>query len=283
MKPYIELNSSRTEFILKRSFFELDTKHLQKQLFDDNGYVIINNFMSKDDAIFIRDLLLKNRNCFKKGSEEGNHRLFMYPNGPYSYPVIFNQLFDYISTLKNIIYSSHEYYINYCSTIGADVHDLFTVLKHQKLHTWSCFFWYKNNESHFRHIDHYGELAAFLILSKLREDYMDGGLFIEKNNQTFYLDKFYEYGDLVFLDQASHYHEVKKIITERNQNGRLAFYVPTIPYQYMKTFLRFEDHRFKQFCSERLNAYQKTINFVRALADSDIHYSRQNYFKHFKI
>jgi hypothetical protein len=283
MKPYIELNSSKTEFLIKKNFYQLDIKYLQKELFDDKGYLIINNFISKDDAIFIRDLVFKNRNCFKKGSGGGNHRLFMYPNGPYSYPGIFNQLYDYISILKNIIYSSHKFYIDYCSSIGVELHDVYSVLKYQKLHTWSCFYWYKNKESHFKHIDHYGELAAFLILSKLREDYMGGGLFIDKNNQPIYLDKFYEYGDLVFFDQASYYHEVKSISTERNQNGRLQFYVPTIPYGYMKTYLRFEDYPFKQFCSEKLNSYQKVSKFLGALSDNDIHYSRQNYFKHFKL
>ena len=282
MKPHIELNSSKTEFVLKKNFYQLDIKSLQKQLFDDKGYIIINNFISKDDAIFIKNLLFKNHHCFKKTSEAGNHRLFMYPNSPYSYPLIFNQLYDYISILRNIIYSSHEYYIDYCSSIGAEVLDVYTVLKHQKMHTWSCFYWYKNEESHFRHIDDYGELAALLILSKLREDYMDGGLYIEKNEQSIYVDEFCEYGDLVFFDQASYWHEVKNIITEQNQNGRLHFYVPTIPYRYMKTYLRFEDHPFRKICSEKLNTYQKIINYIKALPDNDIHYSRQNYFKHFK-
>ncbi len=283
MKPFLELNSSKNSFVLKKNFYQLDVKYLQNKLFNDEGYLIIKNFISKDDAIFIRNLLFKNRHCFKKTSEEGNNRLFMYPNSPYSYPLIFKQLYDYISILKNIIYSSHEYYIDYCSSIGAEVHDVYTVLEYQKRHTWSCFYWYKNKESHFRHIDHYGELAALLTLSKLGEDYMDGGLYLEKTNkQSIYLDEFYEYGDLVFLDQASYFHEVKKIVTEQNQNGRLQFYVPTIPYQYMKTFLRFEDYPFIKSCSERLNTHQKIISYIRSLSDNDIHYSRQNYFKHFK-
>ena len=282
MKPYLELNSSKTEFVLKKNFYKLDIKSLQKQLFDDKGYIIISNFISKDDAIFIKNLLFKNHNCFKKISEEGNHRLFMYPNSPYSYPLIFNQLYDYISILRNIIYSSHEFYIDYCKSVGTEMHDVYTVLKHQKMHTWSCFYWYKNKESHFRHIDDYGELAASLILSKLGEDYMSGGLYLEKNEQTTYVDEISGYGDLVFFDQAACWHEVKDIKTEQNQNGRLHFYVSTIRYQYMKTYLRFEGHPLRKTCSERLNTYQKIKNYIKALPDNDIHYSRQNYFKNFK-
>jgi len=129
MKPYIELDPSKTSFILKKNFFHSEIRSLQEQLFDDRGYTIVKNFIPKNDAIFIKKLLLKNRACFKKTSEEGNHRLFMYPNGPYSYPRIFNQLYDYISILKNIVYSSHEYYIDYCSQVGAETHDVYTVIR----------------------------------------------------------------------------------------------------------------------------------------------------------
>lgn len=106
-------------------------------------------------------------------------------------------------------------------------------------------------------------------------------LFIGKNNQLMYLDKFYEYGDLVFFGQVSYYHEVKGISTERNHNGRLHFYFPAITYGYMKTSLRFENYPFKTFCSEELNSYQKARKFLGALSGNDIRYSLQTDFKHF--
>jgi len=282
MEPFLELNSSKTKFELKKNFYQLDIKSLQRQLFEDKGYIIINNFISKDDAIFIKNLLFKNHHCFKKVSEAGNHRLFMYPNGPYTYPSIFNHLYDFISILRNIVYSSHEFYMDYCSSIGVEMHDVYSVLKYQKMHTWSCFYWYKNNESHFRHIDDYGELASSLILSSLGEDFLGGGLYLEKNEQTINIDEICEYGDLVIFDQASCWHEVKNIITEQNQKGRLHFYVSTVRYQHMKTYLRFEGHPFKRYCSERLSPYNKIINYIKALPDNNIHYSRKNYFKDFK-
>ena len=279
MKPFVELNSSKNSFSLKKDFYQLDIKHIQNEIFDNKGYFIINNFISKDDAIFIRNLLLKNHHCFKKSSDEGNHRLFMYPNGPYSYPLIFKQLYEHASILKNMVYSSHEYYIDYCSSIGADIHDVYTVLEYQKMHNWSAFYWYKNNEGHYRHLDEPGEFTCFIILSKLGEDYSGGGLYVDGIEGN--VDEIYEYGDLVFFDQASHWHEVKKIITEQEQKGRLALYVPTIPYGRNKTFYRFEDHPFRKFCSERLNTRQKIISYIKELPHNDIHYSRQNYFKQF--
>ena len=285
MKPFLELNSSRNSFTLKKNFHQLDIKHIQNEVFDTKGYFIINNFISKDDAIFIKNLLLKNHHCFKEHGDEGNHRLFMYPNSPYSYPLIFKQLHHHASILKNMVYSSQKYYLNYCSSIGVDMHDVYTVLEHQKIHTWSAFYWYKNGDSHYRHIDSGpshgdGEFTCFVILSKLGEDYSGGGLYVDGIEGN--VDEIYEYGDLVFFDQASHWHEVKKIITEQEQKGRLALYVPTIPYGRNKTFYRFEDHPFRKFCSERLNTYQKNIKYIGALLDNDIHYSRLNYFKHFK-
>jgi hypothetical protein len=280
MKPFLELNSSKNLFTLKKNFHQLDIKHIQNEVFDNKGYFIINNFISKDDAIFIKNLLLKNHHCFKKTSDEGNHRLFMYPGGPYSYPLIFKQLYKHASILKNMVNSSQKYYLDYCSSIGADMHDAYSVLEHQKMHNWSAFYWYKNNDGHFKHIDGDGEFTCFVILSELGEDYSGGGLYVDGIEGN--VDEIYEYGDLVFFDQASHWHEVKKIITEQEQKGRLALYVPTIPYGRNKTFYRFEDHPFRKFCSERLNTYQKNIKYIGALLDNDIHYSRLNYFKHFK-
>ena len=74
----------------------------------------------------------------------------------------------------------------------------------------------------------------------------------------------------------------KNIITEKNQPGRLAWYIPTMPYGRNKTFYRFEGYPFRKFCSERLNTRQKIISYIKALPDNDIHYSRLNYFKHFE-
>ena len=285
MKTFLELNSSKDSFILKKNFHQLDIKHIQNEVFDTKGYFIINNFISKDDAIFIKNLLLKNHHCFKKHGDEVNHRLFMYPNSPYSYPLIFKQLHHHASILKNMVYSSQKYYLDYCSSIGADMHDAHTVLEHQNMHNWSAFYWYKNNEVITRHIDSGpgyldGEFTCFVILSELGEDYSGGGLYVDGIEGN--VDEIYKYGDLLFFDQASHWHEVKKIITEKNQPGRLAWYIPTMPYGRNKTFYRFEGYPFRKFCAEKLNPYQKIISYIKALPDNDIHYSRQNYFKHFK-
>ena len=280
MKPFLELNSSRNSFTLKKNFHQLDIKHIQNEVFKNKGYFIINNFISKDDAIFIKNLLFKNHHCFKQCREECNHRLYMYPNGPYSYPLIFEQLHHHASILKNMVYSSQKYYLDYCSSIGADMHDAHTVLEHQNMHNWSAFYWYKNNEVITRHIDEPGEFTCFVILSELGEDYSGGGLYVDGIEGN--VDESYKYGDLVLFDQASHWHEVKNIITEQNQQGKLAFYIPTMPYGRNKTFYRFEGYPFRKFCSEKLNPYQKIISYIKALPDNDIHYSRQNYFKHFK-
>ena len=130
-------------------------------------------------------------------------------------------IYQKISLLKNIIYDGHPFYIDYSKQIKSNPEDVKEVLKNQNKHTWSCFYWYKNGESHFKHIDEYGELAAFLILSKLNIDYNEGGLVFWKDDEEIYLDEKLDYGDLVFLDQASYYHEVKKIKVTDKQIGRL--------------------------------------------------------------
>ena len=185
--------------------------------------------------------------------------------------------------MKNVIYSSEKFYNEYCLSIKQNMFDFFQVLKYQSKHTWSCFYWYKNNESHYKHIDHYGEFAAFLILSQLNDDYNEGGLYFEKGSSTIYLDELYEYGDLVFFDQENYYHEVKKIYTNDEQVGRLQFYIPTIPYAYMKPYLRFEDYPFDIKFSMDLNNYEKILNYFKGMFEIKRHYSRKNFFKYFLI
>ena len=212
----LELSSSKDSFTLTKNYLTLDIETYQKEVFREKGFTVIKDFISKDAAIIIKKLLLKNEKCFSKGSEEGNHRLFIYPNSPYIYPTVLMQLHEYISVIKNVIYSSEKFYDEYCLTIKQDKFDFFQILKYQSKHTWSCFFWYKNNESHFKHIDNYGEFTTMLILSQLYDDYNEGGFYYEKGNDTIYLDEFYEYGDLVFFDQENYYHEVKNIYTKNS-------------------------------------------------------------------
>jgi hypothetical protein len=262
----------------------LDIASYQNEVFREKGFTIVKDFISKDSALFIQELLTSNEHCFAKASEKGNHRLFLYPNSPYTYPTILMQLFRYISIIKNAVYSSEPFYREYCETVGENNYDFFNVLNYQSKHTWSCFYWYKDGESHYKHIDHYGEFAVFLILSQMHDDYDQGGLYFEKDGESVYLDPFYEYGDLVFFDQEKYDHEVKSVRTRREgQIGRLQYYVPTIPYGYMKPYLRFEDHPFAIKFAMDLTPFGKVVNYAKGIFETKRHYSRRNYFKHFSV
>ena len=277
----LRLSDSKDKFTLTEGFISLNIPGLQSEIFREKGFAVVKDFISKDTALFIRNLLIKNGHCFAKASEKGNHRLFLYPNSPYSYPPILLELFEYISLVKNAVYSSEPFYNDYCKSIGQHKYDYFNVLKYQSKHTWSCFYWYKNAEEHYKHIDQHGEFAAFLIFTQLQDDYTAGGLYFEKGGQSVYLDQHYEYGDLVFFDQEKYYHEVKSVRAEKGQIGRLQYYVPTIPYGHMKPFLRFEDHPFRIRFSMGLSPFQKVANYGKGIFETKRHYSRKNYFKHF--
>ena len=101
----LEMSSSKDSFTLTKNYLTLDIETCQNEVFREKGFTIIKDFISKDAAIIIKKLLLKNDECFSKGSEEGNHRLFIYPNSPYTYPTVLMQLYEYISVIKNVITS----------------------------------------------------------------------------------------------------------------------------------------------------------------------------------
>jgi len=263
-------------------YSDLPLEDYKNKLFKYDGYVIIKNFISEDDAIYLKNRLVKNKHCFKKNSKSGNRRLYYYPNSPYDIPLYIKSIYTEISLLKNLIYNDHPFYLDYSKQINTDPNDINKILFFQNKHTWSSFYWYKNNESLFKHIDEYGELASFLILSKLKIDYDGGGLVFWKDDKEIYLDNKLDYGDLVFFDQASFFHEVKKIKVSDEQIGRLQFYVPTIPYGYMDKCFQFEDYPSKYFFSQDISSINKKyLTLKNFLKKQKIHHSRLNYFKDF--
>jgi hypothetical protein len=64
------------------------------------------------------------------------------------------------------------------------------------------------------------------------------------------MDDSYDYGDLVFLDQSQVFHEVLPVTTVNGQVGRMQFYVPTIPPNYMKGLLVYEGYPNKVFFTD---------------------------------
>tara|TARA_B100000315_G_scaffold255973_3_gene300745 strand:+ start:10225 stop:11106 length:882 start_codon:yes stop_codon:yes gene_type:complete len=267
----------------------IDFRRLASQeLFHANkSFVIIKNFLSKETAIKIRDFYTEsqNKDIFIKTSREGNSRIFYYLNSPYIYPKFVVSLLRSCMFIKNKIYQYHDYYQYYCMLKNLDPKDFMKVVDLQVFHSWQAVYWYRNNESHFKHIDYYGELACFLILSEKSKDYDEGGIkvYYEDDNRDCFLDDYYEYGDLVFLDQSQVYHEVLPVRHRENQVGRLSIYIPTIPPNYMKKTLFFEGFPFSPRSTVGdISFFDRMKAVCRGLSTREqIHYSRVR-FSHFK-
>ena len=277
-----------------KQVFEFDSEILEKinfrglaseQLFNEKiSYVIIKNFIDKDLAKKIRDYYAKTETSksFVQPEKDSNFRIFYYQNSPYRYPKFISSLLGKCMVFKNKLYEYHDYYQTYCMIKKINPKDHEEVARVQGLHSWSSVYWYKNGSAHYKHIDNYGELACFLILSQKGDDYESGGLKIYRGNEIEYTDELCAYGDLLFLDQSKVFHEVLPVGTTENQIGRLNIYIPTIPPNYMKKVLTFEGHPFKVFftdnelgCSKR--AYSWFQNIIKK---EGIHYSRRH-FKHY--
>ena len=137
-------------------------------------YIIIKNFISEDTAKDIRDFY-SNIKSFLQINNEGNHRLFYYLNSPYRYPKFISSLINHCMVIKNKIYEHHDFYQIYCMIKGVNPKHYREVSRLQNLHSWSSIYWYKNGDSHFRHIDDFGELACFVNFTKKGTDFVGGG------------------------------------------------------------------------------------------------------------
>ena len=281
----LNFNPNEQEFYINHSKFDkLNFREMSQELFNNSSHFILKNYIAEDIATKVRDFYSKTKNSesFIQASENGNHRIFFYQNSPYKYPKFITSLLNHSMVIKNKIYEYHDYYQIYCMIKDVNPKNYKEVARLQNLHSWSSVYWYKNGNSHFRHIDNFGELACFVNFTKKGEDYQSGGLQIEIGKNPIYLDDKYDYGDLIFLDQSKVFHEVLPIQTLENQVGRMQLYIPTIPPNYMKKYLVFEGYENDIFfTNENVTLDKKKISFDEENL-KNIHYSRK-IFKHFQM
>jgi len=282
----LNFDSEKQEFYINHPKFDkLNFREMSQELFNkDSSHFIIKDFIAKDLAIQVRDFYSKTKNSesFVQSSENGNHRIFFYENSPYTYPKFITSLLKHSMVIKNRMYENHDYYQIYCMIKDVNPKNYNEVARLQNLHQWSSIYWYKNGNSHFRHIDSFGELACFVNFTKKNEDYQSGGLQIEiEGGDAFSLDDSYDYGDMIFLDQSQVFHEVLPIQTIENQVGRMQLYIPTIPHNYMKKTLVFEGYENEIFFTNEEIPLDKKKKLSDEESSDEIHYSRK-IFKHFK-
>ena len=173
-----------------------------------------------------------------------------------------------------------DYYQIYCLIKNINPKDYDKVVKSQNFHSLSAIYWYKNSNSHFKHIDSYGELACFLNFTKKGIDYEHGGIEVSyEKNKKILLDDYYDYGDIIFLDQSTIYHEVKEIRTVKNQVGRMQFYFPSIPSNYMQKKLIYEGYPYKPFFTDDSLSFQERliINIKNLFENKKVHYTRKKF------
>ena len=278
----LNFDSVAQEFYINQPKFDkLNFREMSQELFNkDSSHLIIKNYIDKNIAMKVRDFYSKSKNSesFIQASENGNHRIFFYENSPYKYPKFLTSLLNYSNLIKNRLCEYHDYYQIYCMIKDVNPTNYNEVIRLQNLHTWSSVYWYKNGNSHFRHIDNYGEFACFVSFTKKGEDYQSGGLQIEIGENTISLDDSYDYGDLIFLDQSQVFHEVLPLKTVGDQIGRMQLYVPTIPPNYMKNILKYEGHLFRgYFTDESLSLAKKITLWLKSITNPSIHYSRKLY------
>lgn len=247
-----------------------------------SNYYIFKNFLEPETAKELRTYYTNTemRENFYDTGDSGNFRFFYYLNSPFKYPKFIKSLILKLMEFKNMIYENHDFYQNYCMIEKLNPMKYDEVARRQSLHSWQTMYWYRHGCNFPQHIDGPGELACFLILSKKGVDYHEGGMELTYDDGTRKrLDDEYDYGDLVFLDQAEVYHEVKEIKHDHNQIGRLQFYIPTPPPFYMKRVLFFEGFEHTPFfASDKEDVFFRIYSKYRSyFKKENIHYSRRQY------
>ena len=288
----LNYNEANQEFIFNQ---ESDLPHIAKraesELFSPRGFHVIKNFIDKSVADRIREYYTgQNSSSFfadksKLFAFHGQSQIIYYPRSPFKNPRFIMSAYKNISLLRNRIYRNQDFYKQYCVGFKLNPDNFESVYETQTHHTWARISWYKDHDGQCPHLDNYGEIAAFLILSKKGVHWEKGGLFLyDKNGErTVEVDTLCDIGDLLFLDQQPHIHGVEPIIGSKP--GRLLFYVPIIPFNYIKPWFTFGGHPYKVFHSNPSPSLKDRA--VAGISNawsywkgtSPLHYSRKE-FKH---
>ena len=91
---------------------EEEIEKARKKVFYGNGMYIFRSVIEREDALKIKDLfLIKNPEIFTKILDEGNHRLFFYPESPFWHPPFIKFLWEKICYIRNDLYELTIHFI----------------------------------------------------------------------------------------------------------------------------------------------------------------------------
>ncbi len=257
----------------------------EKKLFSKDAFHVIKGFIDPSVAERMRVYFAdQNAEAFRVEHSplfrfHGQSLIVYYPRSPFKLPSFLTSAYREISLFRNRVYANQKFYLDYCKQYGLPPKEYETVYNTQVHHTWSRISWYKETDGQCPHVDMYGEIAAFVFLSKKGQHWREGGLYFydETGKKTLEVDALCEPGDLLFLDQNNAIHGVEPVLGATP--GRMLMYIPIIPAGYMKPWFTFEGHPNEIFFSN-----PKATWFDRASAilsnffsKPKVHYSRRKF------
>lgn len=227
----------------KLSFASNEYKELARQLYGDQGFVIIPNFIENNDLETIVEKYSKldysnqisNINKSKKNGPDNYHNFvmkYMYKNKKSTYD---DFIFKYVHEafdLRNRValqQNSDQFVLDYCQRHKLDPRDLVSLREHQLNHSFVRVAWYRHGEGQIPHYDNPGEIQAIVFLTQKGIDYKDGGLIIMEDGEEIDADSIINAGDLVLFNSYKKYHKVQPVVCEENQIGRMHLFIPMIP------------------------------------------------------
>lgn len=264
----------------KLPFQDSELDRLAKQLYDPKvGYVVIKNFIPKEDIEIIKNKYLY-KNIEKK--EERLNKLkgndpdqyyflmeYMYKNKKSNFDPM---IFDYVKKIYELRYkisiqeSSDLFLLDYIQRHNLDPKDIDNNIEHQLDHNYFRITRYRDGDGFHPHYDNPGEIQCIVFLSQKGIDYDDGGQYlINEDGSEFDVDSNIESGDLVILNSYKRYHRVEPVKTSNNQIGRMHLFVPMLPDYWFKPSYFFKEDPLKLYFSTPKTEQEKDFLYAQHL------------------
>jgi len=256
----------------KLKFRSKKYKTMAKQLYGNDGFVIIKRFMKPKDVQYLVDKYsnknymeqIKRINKTKQTDPNNYHNFLMtyfYKNKKSNYD---KTIFKYIKrayNLRNKVMLQQEsdlYMLQYCQKYNLDPNNLKKLRNHQFGHSFARIAWYRNGEGQIPHFDNPSEIQAIIFLTQKGKDYDSGGLVIHNDDGTKVdVDSIMGKGDLVLLNSYKKYHEVKPVKCKKNQIGRMHLFIPMIPDYLFKSSYFFKKNPNKLYFNSTIKKCEK--------------------------
>jgi len=245
------------------------------ELFKKNGFVVVENFLSKDKIEELVAKLNEENSLSLIGNKNNYHNFyakyfFLNDNQNTTLKADIFKIAKDVSSIRNKIClqpNSDRMMHSYCQRFNINPENEIELFNHQMGHSFIRIANYRDGQGQIKHRDNPGEIQCIIPLTKYGVDYTKGGLYLineETGEDETHVDPVVNPGDLILLNSYSKIHRVEPVQCSKEQVGRMHIFLPIVPdYFFSGNTYYFSNSPLKPFFPTKKPRIEKILYSIR--------------------